>query len=244
MVSRRHGASSSVLNNVYARREIRALTTSEWDNYVDALWTLQRVSTADGRARFTCPSGRQEDYHTHAFFVALHGVASANTTCDQLHFSLMQEFAHLGWNTLLERAMQCVHPSVALVYWNEALDRRLYYDASLGVASLLRSPIWGAEYLGGRGNHADDDGSNPHYWVTDGRFARFPLTQSRTGICAELAEQFDELAQHCEAMVGATNIGWYGPKETNGFWFTEPRPRAAFQFISRRPGYLFGSVSK
>ena len=96
VISKTHGATYRTFNNVYARRELRNLTASEWGLYVDALWTLMNVSTADGRKRFTCPSGRQEDYHTHAFFVALHGAASANSTCDQFHFSLMQEFAHLG----------------------------------------------------------------------------------------------------------------------------------------------------
>ena len=99
VISKTHGATYRTFNNVYARREVRNLTASEWGLYVDALWTLMNVSTADGRKRFTCPSGRQEDYHTHAFFVALHGAASANNTCDQFHFSLMQEFAHLGGAT-------------------------------------------------------------------------------------------------------------------------------------------------
>ena len=99
VISKTHGATYRTFNNVYARREVRNLTASEWGLYVDALWTLMNVSTPDGRKRFTCPSGRQEDYHTHAFFVALHGAASANNTCDQFHFSLMQEFAHLGGAT-------------------------------------------------------------------------------------------------------------------------------------------------
>lgn len=181
----------------------------------------------------------------HGFFVALHGTASANTTCDQLHFSLMQEFAHLAWNTLLEKAMQCVHPSVALVYWNEAYDRRTYYDAKLGSKSLLRSPVWNTTYLGGVNNHDDDTGTNPHYFVTDGAFAYYPLRQNRTGICDEMTELFAELKTHCEAWIALSkeSYGWYDTKENAGFWFQEPRPAAAFQYISRRPGYLLGDAA-
>jgi len=245
VTSQTHGAANLTLNNVYARREVRDLTSKEWGLYVDALWTLMNVSTADGRQRFTCPSGRQEDYHTHAFFVALHGTASANTTCDQLHFSLMQEFAHLGWNTLLEKSMQCVHPSVALTYWNEAYDRRVYYDESLGPKSLLRSPVWNTTYLGSAANHDNDDtGANPQYFVKDGAFAYWPLRQNRTGVCDELAELFADLKTHCEVWVASDKMGWFGPKETAGFWYQEPRPLEAFQYISRRPGYLLGSAAR
>ena len=244
IVSQTHGAADSTFNNVYARREIRNLTSSEWGLYVDALWTLMNVSTADGRQRFACPSGRQEDYHTHAFFVALHGAVSANTTCDQFHFSLMQEFAHLGWNTLLEKSMQCVHPSVALTYWNEAYDRRIYYDESLGPKSLLRSPVWNTTYLGSAANHDDDTGSNPHYFVKDGAFAYWPLRQNRTGVCDEMAELFADLKAHCEAWAASDKMGWFGSKETAGFWYQEPRPMEAFQYISRRPGYLLGSAAR
>ena len=67
---------------------------------------MERVRAFDGRGRFLCPSGKQADYHEHDYFVMMHGALSANRTCDQLHFSLMQEFAHLAWNTMLERAMQ------------------------------------------------------------------------------------------------------------------------------------------
>ena len=244
VISQAHGATYSTFNNVYARRELRNLTSSEWELYVDALWTLMNVSTADGRKRFTCPSGRQEDYHTHAFFVALHGAASANGTCDQLHFSLMQEFAHLGWNTLLEKSMQCVHPSAALTYWNEAYDRRVYYNESLGPKSLLRSQVWNASYFGSAANHDDDTGVNPHYFVKDGAFANWPLRQNRTGVCDEMAELFAGLKTHCEAWVASNQMGWFGPNETTGFWFQEPRPLEAFQYISRRPGYLLGSAER
>jgi hypothetical protein len=234
---------TTVLNNVYARREIRDLTSDEWDAWVDTMWTIKQTSTADGRARFNCPTGRQEDYHTHDYFIALHGSASANTTCDQLHFSQMQEFAHLAWNTMLERAMQCVDPSVTLTYWNEAIDHRLYHDPSLGAASLLRSPIWGDDYMGG-GKNFGEDPSNPYYYVTNGRFANFPIRQNRTGLCEELDELNDVSAAHCAAWIDLDeSTGFRGPKETTGFWFQQPRPLEGYEFVSRRPGFLFGSDS-
>jgi len=106
----------------------------------------------------------------------IHGALSANSTCDQLHFSMMQEFAHQGWNTMLERAMQCVDPSVALVWWNEAADRRNFGDddADDVSASLLNSPIWSNEYMGGRANY-EASATNPHAYVQNGKFANFPL---------------------------------------------------------------------
>jgi len=245
VTSKTHGKTSVVFNNVYARREIRNLTADEWNLYVDALWTLSNVSTENGRARFACPSGRQEDYHTHAFFVALHTIGSFNTTCDQLHFSMMQEFAHLGWNTMLEKSLQCVHPSVSLVYWNQAYDHRLYANHTLGAESLLRSPVWNSTYFGGRANyHNDTDNSNPHYFVKDGAFAYWPLRPNRTGVCKDMADMHPEMETDCNNWVDSDKTGWYGEKENAGFWFQEPRPRDAFTYISRRPGYLFGSNAR
>lgn len=241
VTSKTHGETSKTFKNAYARREVRNLTAHEWKLYVDALWTLNNVSTEDGRKRFVCPSGRQEDYHTHAFFVALHTVASFNGTCDQLHFSLMQEFAHLAWNTLLEKSMQCVHPSVALVYWNQAYDHRLYANRTEGVNSLFHSPVWNSTYFGGASNHHDDTGGNPHYFVNDGAFAKWPLRQNRTGVCKDMAELHSELEEECDEWVRSNKTGWYGSMNDTGFWFQEPRPREAFEYVSRRPGYLLGS---
>ena len=141
--------------------------------------------------------------------------------------------------------MQCVHPSVALTYWNEAYDHRVYYDESLGPKSLLRSPVWNATYFGGAGNHDDDEtGENPHYFVNDGVFAKWPLRQNRTGLCNEMAELFPDLAFHCETWVASKHTGWFGTEETTGFWFQEPRPLEAFEYVSRRPGYLLGSMER
>jgi hypothetical protein len=106
----------TTLRNLYARREIRDLDTDERALWADALWTIKRTSTEDGRARYTCPTGLQTDFHTHDYFVMIHKALSGNASCDQLHFSLYQEWAHQAWNTMLERSMQCVHPSVALVW--------------------------------------------------------------------------------------------------------------------------------
>ena len=141
--------------------------------------------------------------------------------------------------------MQCVHPSVALTYWNEAYDHRVYYDESLGPKSLLRSPVWNATYFGGAGNHDDDEtGENPHYFVNDGVFAKWPLRQNRSGLCNEMAELFPDLEFHCDTWVASKHTGWFGSEETTGFWFQEPRPLEAFEYVSRRPGYLLGSKER
>ena len=59
-----------------------------------------------------------------------------------------------------------------------------------------------------------------------------------------MAELFGDLKTHCEAWVASNQTGWFGSSETTGFWFQEPRPLEAFQYVSRRPGYLLGSAER
>ena len=217
------------LRNVYVRRELRALTPSEWAAYVHAVWTLRNTSTAVGRSTLHCPRGTQDDYKEYDFFVLFHALYSANATCDQLHFSMMQEFAHEAWNTLFERALQCVNPSVALHYWNETLDRTTYGTTRDG---LLSSPVWNATYYGQVWNATPADACAGY--VSDGAFAYFPLAQTRTGLC-HLMPAGDQA--RCEAFIH-NSLWWTGPANETGFSLRSPRDQYAY--VSRRTGHLFG----
>lgn len=216
------------LRNMYVRRELRALTQGEWEEYVHAVWTLRNVSTADGRDRFVCPTGNQLDYKEYDFFILLHSFHSANSVCDQFHFSMMQEFAHEAWNTLFERALQCVHPSTTLHYWNEMQDRAAFGHTS---GMLLSSSVWNATMYGKEVE--DEDGAA---YVRDGAFAYFPIRQNRTGLCEYLDEQYHE---RCNAFVEDKYM-WRGNKTHTGFFLQSPRHANDYAFVSRRTGYLYG----
>lgn len=227
-ISEKRMYNNITLRNIYVRRELRELTSDEWLNYVDAVWTLRNISTAVGRQRFMCPSGNQLDYKEYDFFVLFHAFHSANKICDQLHFSMMQEFAHEAWNTLFERALQCVHPSTTLHYWNEMKDSTM-----LGFKSdmLLNSSVWNSTMYGS----AVDDIDGAAY-VNDGAFAYFPIRNNRTGLCEYLDNEYHQL---CNIFINDPYF-WKGNKTHTGFFPQSPRSIDDFAFVSRRTGYLFG----
>lgn len=136
---------TSTIRNLYARREVRDHTDSEWQAYVDALWILQRTQTSSGRELYgaNCPTGDARDYHENEYFVMIHAALSFNTTADQLHFNSLQEFAHQGWNHMLEKSLQCVDPSVSLPWWNGAYDQVFHgSEDSAEKYSMLKYMCW------------------------------------------------------------------------------------------------------
>jgi hypothetical protein len=225
----------------YARRDVIDLSPTDWDNYVDAIWKLKTLSSAEGKARYNC-----KHFYNIDVFTTLHHVHTTNTSCDQLHFSLLQEFAHHSWMTLLEKALQCVHPSVSMPFYNVAKDYRKYYDPEVGIKSMLDSPIFGPDYYGGGLQNWDDreDIDDPYY-VEDGRFANFPLRQNRTELCDESAGLFDDgtYIPFCKSvMEGNAYKGWRGSDpSTNGIWMMEPRDNSAYKYVSARRWYIYQS---
>eukprot|EP00948_MAST-09A_sp_MAST-9A-sp1_P003855 g3855.t1 len=220
----------TLLRNQYVRREMHDLTKNEWKDYVDAVWTLRNVSSTEGRQRFNCPTGL-DDYRDYDFFVLYHGFHSNNPHCDQLHFSMMQEFAHEAWIEKFERALQCVIPSTSLTFLDEFGERQKYGGTA---SQLMKSETWGPDYMGGRDNRKQV--KEPYGYVTDGAFANFPLRQNRTGLCEHFAEQDQE---RCQQFI---RKGFFANKDPtkSGLWALSPRPRDSYDFVSRKTGYLVG----
>ena len=218
------------LRNIYVRREVRALTRSEWLDYVDAVWTIRNISTAVGGKRFVCPSGNQSDYKEYDFFILFHMFHSSTHACDQFHFSLMQEYAHEAWNTMFERALQCVHPATSLHYWNEMKDY-----ADYGHSSLLSSAVWNSTMYG---SAVDDE--NGAAYVSNGAFAYFPMRSNRTGLCEYLDPEHQTLCAH----IMADETIWTGNETHTGFSLQSPRDIESYKYVSRRTGYLFGHESE
>lgn len=217
---------SGVLKNVYVRRDVLNLTKLEWDDYVDAVWTLKNSSTELGRSRFgkNCLH-KSEHYLEYDFFVLFHGFHSMDDRCDQLHFSKMQEYAHEAWVGMFERSLQCVHPSVTLHYWNAVADSHLRENSS----------VWDASRYGKRVN--DERGAA---YVDEGAFAYFPIRANRTGLC----QYMDDVDQkRCHQFIDDERVGWRGPSNATGFYLTSPRDMNHHEFVSRRVGHL-GSNSQ
>lgn len=52
----------------YARRDVIDLSPTDWDNYVDAIWTLRLLSSKEGKERFNCPN-----FYNLDVFTTMHG---------------------------------------------------------------------------------------------------------------------------------------------------------------------------
>ncbi len=233
---------SDSIRVAYARRDVVDLSKTDWDNYVNAIWTMKNLSSAEGQARFNCPH-----FYNIDVFTTMHGVHSYNTTCDQIHYGTMMGFAHQAWMTLFERSLQCVHPSIAMPYYNVIKDFEKYYDAKRGLKSMLDSPIFGPDYYGG--GHANWDNRSPYdpYYVEDGRFANFPLRQNRTGLCDESSGIFNDetYIPLCKSiMEDGGFLGWQNSDPVNtGLWVREPRDLSSYKYVSARRWYVYGPMA-
>jgi tyrosinase len=120
------------------RKNVRALTTSERDNFINCLLELKR-------------KGHYDKYvHWH------HGVMIPTVHPDEPHDPEYRNGAHLGpaflpWHRemlmQLERDLQSVDESVTLPYWDWTED----------AADPLNSPIWSSQWMGGDGDKNDHD---------------------------------------------------------------------------------------
>mmetsp|Transcript_3195 Transcript_3195/g.4495 ORF Transcript_3195/g.4495 Transcript_3195/m.4495 type:complete len:823 (-) Transcript_3195:159-2627(-) len=233
---------SSNIRVRYARRDVIDLSPSDWDKYVEAVWTLKELSSEEGQRRFDCPN-----FYNIDVFTAMHGSLSHDSRCDQNHFSLMQENAHHAWMTLLEKALQCVHASIAMPFYNVAKDKRKYFDPTIGARSMLDSPIFGPDYYGGGSANFDDrDDLYDPYYVEDGRFANFPLRQNRTELCDESKGLFDDdtYIPLCKSILeeGAYK-GWRNDDPTkSGLLVHEPRDDDSYKYVSARRWHIYGDV--
>jgi len=233
---------SSEVRVRYARRDVIDLLPSDWDNYVEAIWTLKELSSGEGKKRFNC-----SNFYNIDVFTTMHGVLSADKRCDQNHLSLMQENAHHAWMTLLEKSLQCVHPSIAMPFYNVAKDWRKYYNPDEGIKSMLKSPMFGSDYYGG-GFPNYDDREDPYdpYYIEDGRFAKFPLRQNRTELCDESTGIFDDeyFLPLCKEIM---EEGKYPAFRNNdptksGIWLREPRDESSYKYVSARRWHIYDGV--
>jgi len=225
----------------YVRRDVIDLSITDWNNFVDGMWTLKNLSTAEGKTRYNC-----SNFYNYDVFTAQHWTHTLNSSCDQLHFSLMQEYGHQSFITLMERALQCIHPSISMPFYNYLKDLETYYDPAVGVKSMLDSPMFGSKYFGG-GHRNWDDRPDPYdpYYVEDGRFAYFPLRQNRTGLCDESVGLFDDdtyLPACRRLMESNETLVWQDSNASNaGMWTHQPRDSSARKFVSARRWYIYGS---
>jgi hypothetical protein len=132
------------------RKEIRALSTSEWEAVVAAMKVVRYTSTKDGQRLY----GRQ--FKNWDYFVAKHVTCVKDRRGDQGHFATSLMTFHPLLMLEMENAILAVDPSIGAVpYWDWAIqDPPLFTDDYFGSAP----------------------GTGPNFQVADGRFPNWPVS--------------------------------------------------------------------
>lgn len=94
----------------YVRRELTSLTDSDREAFLDAMSTLWKVNTVDGKELYG------PKYKSLHFFASIHNDAGANSVCDEFHGGTGFVNNHMMLGAYLEQSMQLVDPSTCLHY--------------------------------------------------------------------------------------------------------------------------------
>lgn len=138
------------------RREIRELSSNEWDDVVKAMWIMKTTSDADGKRKF----GRF--FVSYDTMVAKHMTAAMDPRGDQAHFGPILGPYHRAWLIQLENSLLSIDKGIAaLPYWDKALDTDPHSDSSKNIFS--------DEYFGSYVGEA------PDYSIVDGKFAYWKI---------------------------------------------------------------------
>jgi len=156
--SNSHVASSTV-DVYYVRREVRDLTDTDRERYLDTFLLMSKVSGEDGREKYGA------HYHDMDYFVSMHLNTAGARSHDHIHDGLGVITQHVALTQSLECAMQAVHPSITVPYWDYTIDSyesKLYHGGVDG--SMFRdSELWGPKWFGNT--------STDKHHITDGRWA-------------------------------------------------------------------------
>lgn len=94
----------------YIRRELSTLTDDDREIFLDAMSTLWKVSTKEGKELYG------EAYKSLNYFAAIHNDAGGSPVCDEFHGSVGFFNNHVMLGAYLEQSLQLVDPRTSLHY--------------------------------------------------------------------------------------------------------------------------------
>lgn len=140
----------------YIRREIRSLTESDRNKWINAMKLLYTTSLDDGKALYG------DDFYNAEWFSYQHLNGAGRNDCDHWHDGAAVATIHLSFTLICERALQSIDPSISMPYWEYAHDYLLY-------DSFDESAIFGDDWLGVSAPTTSD------YSLQTGVFANIPI---------------------------------------------------------------------
>lgn len=145
------------------RHEWRSLTPEMHQRVADAMWTMKRTPTTNGKQLYG------NDFMNYDEFVLRHVCATLDPRCDQGHASPSFATYHRAFLLLFEKSLLAVDPEIgALPYWDVALDSQnggRYYQVE-------------GQYIFSDDHFGDFVGNaTENYMVTNGLFANWPVSE-------------------------------------------------------------------
>lgn len=132
------------------RREIRSLSSKDWEAVVNAMWIMKTTSLTEGQNLYG-PSFKPYDH-----FVVKHAVATTDARGDQAHFGAHFMTWHLAFVLEFEMALLAIDPSIgAMPYWDE---------------TLAEPSVFTDDYFG------SDTTAENNFVITDRAFANWPVS--------------------------------------------------------------------
>ena len=152
----------------YVRREIRSLTKSDRDEFLDTAVQLWQITTRQGRAEY----GFDNNYVSIHKLALIHNDLAGNDFCDFLHGGLNFLGGHVALGNMFDKAMQQINPRVTLPYWSYTVDMAPFSNTDDNMVidqGLWNSTVWGPDFFGysspGKG------------YITSGRWANITIPE-------------------------------------------------------------------
>jgi hypothetical protein len=136
----------------YVRREIRTLSENDREKVFDAMLTLYKTNQTEGEALYG------SKYISIETFMYYHLSGAGSSDCDHWHDGAGILTHHAAITLAFEQSLQAIDSSIALPYWEYAMDDILYDE-------WYYSPIFYSTWLG-EANPSTSDHS-----ITTSRFA-------------------------------------------------------------------------
>ena len=146
---------SATSSTTRIRKEIRSLSSTEWNKVVKALWIMKVTDDDEGKKMYG------DQYISYDRLVLKHAIAALDDRGDQAHFGPIFSSFHSAFLRQAENSLLAIDPTIiGLPYW----------DITVG-ASASKNTIFSKNYFG------SFVGKGKNYIVTDGVFANWPIAE-------------------------------------------------------------------
>ena len=144
----------------YVRRELRSLSDTDRDAYLDAMEVIFKEDCTLGKSMYG------DSWACIDEFTRMHANYAGDPECDHMHDGYGFLTQHAGLSMWFEQALQAVNPSVTLPYWDYTIEQHAVHMA-MGDARVWRESVVFSETWFGEANTKAENLNA----VSNGRFA-------------------------------------------------------------------------